>query len=125
MFWDIFDAVLGPVNYIDRLLGWTQIQFRRGSKRRKQPYSRTASVRITHPRCDKQREYVAIIPLRKHLAHYGVQTYAYTHDDRNFYFSVAKNQERQFRYLYNDGKSLRSFKNAWKDKPNRWWSKWL
>lgn len=116
MFWDIFDAVVGPLNYIDRVCGWLGLMSRRGSRRRKQRFSPSASLRITHPRSDKQPEYEAIIPVRKHLKQYGVDTYAYTHDDKNFYFSVPRNQEKWFRFLYGDGKSLRSPRWGWKDK---------
>lgn len=109
---DLLDNILGPLNYLDRLIGWGQIQLRRGS-RRKQRHGRTETVRVQVP-------YAAGSPfaIRNHLRKYGVQTYGYTHDANHWYCSVPKRQYQWFLKLHNGG-ALWSPKTAWKDKANR------
>lgn len=118
MFWDLFDDVLGPLNFVDRITGWLQLQTRRGSRRRRYRDAASASVRITHPRPDKVPGAIPIMQVRAHLRKYGVDSYAYTHDARNFYFSVPKRQEEWFKRLYNNGQ-LWSPRTAWADNPRR------
>ena len=111
---DLLDDLLGPINYLSRMTGWLQIQFRRGSKRRRQKFSRTATVRVRVPWCDRApvQSHTTIV---NHLRRHGVKIYAYTHDSQYWYCSVPKNQEKWFWWLYNNG-ALRAPKSAWGDK---------
>lgn len=102
MFWDIFDDILGPLNFINRITGWLQIAGRKGSRKR-QRYSRTAMVRVTIPRADKNDGAQPFPLIQKHLKKYGCDTYDWTHDSRNFYASVPKRQYQWFLRLYNGG----------------------
>lgn len=115
MFWDLFDDILGPLNLINRVTGWLQIATRRGSRKR-QRYGRTAMVRVTIPRSDKTPGAEGFKSITNHLKKYGCDTYDWTHDSRNFYVSVAKNQYPWFQRLYNGGQ-LWSPASSWADKP--------
>lgn len=112
---DFLDNILGPLNYLDRLLGWLQISTRRGSRRRKQRYGRMEMVRVKIPYSDRASGVQPPANIRSHLRKYGVQTYGYTHDANHWYCDVAKNQYEWFLKLYNDG-ALWSPRTAWRDK---------
>lgn len=115
MFWNLFDELLGPLNLINRITGHIQIATRRGSRRHKQKHGRMAMTRISIPRSDKDDSVEPFKRIVTHMEKHGVKTYSHTHDARNFYVSVARNQEPWFRWMYNGGQ-LRAPRTAWKDK---------
>lgn len=115
MFWDLFDDILGTLNPITRLTGWLQIAGRKGSRRRKQRYSRTDMVRVTIPRADKHQDAQSFDLITKHLEKHGCKNYVWTHDSQNFYISVPRNQYKWFLWLYNSGQ-LGMPATAWRDR---------
>ena len=92
------DDILGPLNFVDRIIGGVQIATRTSKARNKYKAGPTEMIRVRHPYSG-----TPIRRVRAHLKRYGVQTYMYTHDSTYAYFSVAKRQEEWFRKLYNGG----------------------
>lgn len=113
MFWYLFDTILGPLNFINRAGGFLRINMRRGSRRYRGRYKVSETVRLSHPRHDKERNAVPFPALRAHMKRYGVELYAPTHDATHFYFDVARRQLGWFKRLYGDGKMLWSPRSAW------------
>lgn len=101
------DDLLGPLNFVDRIIGTIQIVTRQDRARNKYRASATEMIRVKHPW-----DGLPITRVRAHLKKYGVPTYMYTHDSQYAYFSVAKRQERWFWILYNKGK-LWTPKKGW------------
>lgn len=112
LMWDIIDNLFGPLNYLDRIIGWAQIATRRGSRRR-QRYGRTAMVRVKIPYGDRTPGVASPQVIRAHMAKYHVGLYGYTHDANHWYASVPRRQHQWFLWLYNDGR-LRSPATSWK-----------
>lgn len=112
---DLLDNLLGPLNYWDRIAGFLQIATRRGSRRRKQRYSRTDTVRVKIPYSDRTPGIATPQAIRNHMAKHGVNLYGYTHDANHWHASVARNQYQWFLRLYNNG-HLWAPATAWKDK---------
>jgi hypothetical protein len=115
---DFLDDLLGPLNYWDRIVGLFQIATRRGSRRRKQRYSRTEMVRVAIPYSDRTPGIATPQAIRNHLHKYGVDTYGYTHDANHWYASVPRRQYKWFQRLYNGG-ALWTPASAWKERRIR------
>lgn len=109
------DFVFGPFNLLDRAIGWAQIATRRGSRKYRGRTGRFDMVRKAIPRSDKDPNIPPFKFVIQHLQKYGVDTYSYTHDSRNFYITIPKRQEKWFNRLYNNGQ-LWSPASSWKDK---------
>lgn len=114
---DLLDNLLGPLNYLDRIIGLFQLATRRGS-RRKQRYSRTAMVRVKIPYSDRTPGVASPFTIRDHMKKYGVGLYGYTHDSKCWYAWVPKRQYAWFLRLYNGG-ALWSPARAWQEKRER------
>lgn len=112
---DLFDNVVGNLNYIDRLQGIAYVALRNPKPRNKQKYSKYATERfaVLYERCDRD-------TVLRHLGKYGVDTFEQTHDAKHLYFKVRKNQAVWTRRLLGDineeGGGLWSPRRGWKDK---------
>jgi hypothetical protein len=86
---DIFDDVLGALNFIDRIGGVVHLA-RHG----------TTGVQFTIQRIDKGGDHIGA-DVCDMLAKYGVDTFGKTHDSKNLHFLVRRKQATWAAYLLN------------------------
>lgn len=109
---NIFDNILGNLNFIDLLFGKANRLKHRSKGGRFGP-----TVQIKMKRIDKGGDHV-LRTVTDHLNRYGVPTFDHGYDAQYRYFRVRKTQINFALWLYNDGK-LRTPKRAWKDNKRK------
>jgi len=108
---EIFDTILGSLNYIPLVIGVAKTAIWR-SKARHKNYSKWDWVRLDFQRIDKGGK-VTGKEVMRHLRSNGVYIVADGYDAKKRYIFVRRSQERQAQWLTSRG--LKNFQTQWRD----------